>query len=119
VFAGFRTDATDILAAADLFVLPSLAEPAGLALLEAMCLERPVIATRAGGPLEIVSDGETGLLTSPADVPALAENIVRVLQFGELRQRLGSNGRTRFLAHYTAAKMACATAAFYTRIAQR
>src|SRR5690606_26049472 len=62
---GFRHDAHSIIAAADAFVLSSLAEPFGLVLLEAMSLGLPVIATRAGGPLEIVIDHETGLLVPP------------------------------------------------------
>jgi glycosyltransferase involved in cell wall biosynthesis len=118
IFAGYRTDATEILAAADLFVLPSLSEPAGLALLEAMCLEIPVIATGAGGPLEIVCDGESGLLAPPADAPALAACVISLLQSMELRRRLGGNGCARFLAFYTAAQMARATACLYQRIAE-
>ena len=60
--AGFRADAISLIRAADLFVLPSLAEPFGLVLIEAMSVGRPVIATRAGGPCEIVEDGVTGTL---------------------------------------------------------
>ena len=53
---GFRSDATSLISAGDLFVLPSVAEPFGLVLLEAMSLEKPVIATRTGGPVEIILD---------------------------------------------------------------
>ena len=72
---GFRSDALALMQAADVFVLPSLAEPFGLAILEAMALARPVIATCAGGPLEIVEDGATGLLVPPANPEALAQAI--------------------------------------------
>ncbi|MCL5945326.1 MAG: glycosyltransferase, partial [Planctomycetes bacterium] len=58
---GFRSDVSALMAACDIFVLPAPAEPFGLVLIEAMALGKPVIAAAAGGPLEIVADGETGL----------------------------------------------------------
>jgi glycosyltransferase involved in cell wall biosynthesis len=63
---GFRSDVIALINAADIFVLPSPAEPFGLVLLEAMALSKPVIATRAGGPLEIVVEEETGVLVPPS-----------------------------------------------------
>jgi len=110
---GFRADALALIAAADLFVLPSLAEPFGLALLEAMALGRPVIATRAGGPLEIVEAGVTGLLVPPASPGALAEAIRRLLSDPAAARHLGETGRARFAAKFTAERMARATLAVY------
>jgi glycosyltransferase involved in cell wall biosynthesis len=97
---GFRKDAHALIHAADIFVLPSLAEPFGLVILEAMALGRPVVATRAGGPLEIVTDGETGLLAQPADAPSLASALARLLQCPEEAARMGAAGRARFLERY-------------------
>ena len=113
---GFRPDALSIINAADLFVLPSLAEPFGLVLLEAMALSKPVIATRAGGPIEIVDDGVTGLLVSPSDQNALTDAIARLLGDLSSSKKLGDAGRERFIARYTADQMACATLELYHRV---
>ncbi len=110
---GFRADAPALMAAADVFVLPSLAEPFGLVLLEAMALGRPVIATRAGGPLEIVMDGETGFLVPPSSPAALAEALKRLITNPALARQMGENGQARFQAQFTVSKMAQATLAVY------
>ncbi len=115
---GFRADATALMAAADLFVLPSLAEPFGLVLLEAMALGRPVVATRAGGPLEIVVEGETGFLVPPSSPEALADAVKRLIAGPAAARRLGENGRTRFEQRFTAERMAQATLAVYAEISR-
>ena len=114
---GFRSDALAIIAAADLFVLPSLAEPFGLALLEAMALGKPVVATCAGGPLEIVEEGRTGLLVPPSSPDRLADAIGRLLSNLPEARRMGEAGLIRFQEHFTVARMAQATLAFYRRAA--
>ena len=115
---GFRADATSLMAAADIFVLPSLAEPFGLVLLEAMALGRPVVATRAGGPLEIVVDGETGFLVPPSSPDALAEAVKRLIADPAAGRRLGENGLARFEQRFTAARMAQATLTVYAQISR-
>ena len=77
--AGFCRDVLSLVNAADVFVLPSLAEPFGLVVIEAMSLAKPVVATRAGGPIEIIEHGLTGLLVPPANPAGLAEGINRLL----------------------------------------
>ena len=116
---GFRTDAPALMAAADVFVLPSLAEPFGLVLLEAMALGRPVVATRAGGPLEIVVDGETGFLVPPSSPDALADAVERLIADPAAAKGLGENGQARFGQSFTAARMAQATLAVYAEISGR
>jgi len=113
---GFRADAPALMAAADVFVLPSLAEPFGLVLLEAMALGRPVIATRAGGPLEIVVDGETGFLVPPSSPDALAGALQTLLEGPALARRMGENGQARYQAQFTAAKMSQAILAVYQAV---
>ena len=114
-FAGFREDARTAIAAADVFVLPSPAEPFGLVLLEAMALGKAVVAMNAGGPREIVVMGETGLLVPPDDPAALAEGLVRLLSAPGERQRLGDGGRRRYEEHFTTQRMADATRQVYER----
>jgi glycosyltransferase involved in cell wall biosynthesis len=110
---GYRADPLSIVDAGDLLVLPSLAEPFGLVLLEAMALGKPVIATNAGGPREIVRPGETGLLVPPANPDALAQAICSLLAAPEKALQMGAAGQERFQACYTRERMAQATAALY------
>jgi glycosyltransferase involved in cell wall biosynthesis len=113
---GFRTDVSALINAADVFVLPSSAEPFGLVLLEAMALRKPIVAIRAGGPAEIVLDLKTGLLTPPNDHHAFGEAICEVLSSATLRQRMGAQGYQRFQELYTAERMAEATGAVYQNV---
>ncbi len=115
-FTGFVPDALSAIGAANLLVLPSIAEPFGLVLLEAMALGRAVVATDAGGPREIVVNGETGLLVPPQDPAALAKAIVELLSEPDRAAAMGERGRTRFLEHYTAERMARNTLQVYRRV---
>lgn len=110
---GYRTDARDLICAADLFVLPSLAEPFGLVLLEAMAMGKPVVATRAGGPCEIVCENETGLLTPPGDSAAMANAIEQLLSDPHAACEMGRRGRARFVERFTADRMAQAMVDVY------
>ena len=93
---GFWPDARQVMAGLDVLALPSTApEPFGLVVLEAMASGKPVIATAAGGPLEIVGDGETGLLVPPRDPAALADAIERLVRDPDLRARMAAAGRRR------------------------
>jgi glycosyltransferase involved in cell wall biosynthesis len=94
-FLGFRKDAPDLMAAADLLVLPSLAEAFGLALTEALYLGTPVVATRVGGIPEIVEDGIDGVLVPPGDSATLANALAELLNDPEKRRRLAGAGRAR------------------------
>jgi glycosyltransferase involved in cell wall biosynthesis len=70
-------------------------EPFGRVLIEAMALARPLVAPREGGPLEIVVDGETGILVAPRDAAALAGALDRLVADPVLRRRMGAAGRAR------------------------
>ncbi len=102
---GFRNDVLSLIGACDLFVLPSLAEPFGLVLLEAMALRKPVIATNAGGPREIVVDGETGLLTPPANASAMAAAIRTLISDRGSIESMGARGYDRFQESFTSKRM--------------
>jgi glycosyltransferase involved in cell wall biosynthesis len=94
-FAGFRDDIPRLVAAADAFVLPSEREGLPIALLEAMALSRPVVATTVGGIPEVATDGEDAILVPPADPQALADGIVTLLNDASLRVRLGRAAEVR------------------------
>ncbi len=81
--------------AMDVYCIPSLSEALSVAGLEAMALERPLVATRVGGNPEAVIDGQNGLICAPADPEDLADKLLTVLQNEPLRTQFGLNGRKR------------------------
>jgi sugar transferase (PEP-CTERM/EpsH1 system associated) len=99
-FAGVRADVSEILAALDVFVLPSLWEGMPNAVLEAMAAGLPVVATAVGGTPEVVVDRVTGLLVPPQDPGALARAIERLLRDPGLRRTMGRAGRRRVERHF-------------------
>ena len=100
-WVGQRDDVQEILAALDLYVLPSLEESMPLSILEAMASGLPVVASAVGGIPECVVAGETGLLVPPRRSGPLAEAIVELLGDPARRQRLGEAGRRRVHAHFS------------------
>jgi len=92
-FVGRRTDVAEMLAAADLFVLPSLTEALPTGIIEAMAVGLPVVATDVGGIPEIVEHGNTGILIPPAAPLRLAEAIDRMFDSPRQRQAMGIAGR--------------------------
>ena len=94
-FLGMRTDVRDILAASDMFVLPSYREGMPRSIIEAMAMELPVIATNIRGSREEVVDGETGILVPVGDVNALSNAIIKLAKDSKLRKTMGKKGRER------------------------
>jgi glycosyltransferase involved in cell wall biosynthesis len=95
VFLGQRADVPALLAAADLFVLPSLFEGLPVSVLEAMAAERPVVATAIGGTDEAIASEESGLLVPPKDPAALASAIRRLQADAPFARRLAAAARAR------------------------
>lgn len=87
--------------ACEIFVMPSLDEGFGLAFAEAMAYGRPVVAARSGGAVEVVVEGETGLVVDYGNANQLAEAIISLLRSDELRLRLGQAGQQRATTMYT------------------
>ncbi len=92
-FLGNVPNLEEIVGASDLFLLPSEAESFGMAALEAMASEVPVIATRSGGLPEVVADGECGYLLAVGDIDAMAARAIEILSNPELQRSLGHAGR--------------------------
>jgi N-acetyl-alpha-D-glucosaminyl L-malate synthase BshA len=92
IFAGQVPDIADYLSVSDLLLMPSETESFGLAALEAMACETPVIATRMGGLPEVVLDGVTGCLVEVGDTRAMADRAVEILT-GEKWRGMGASGR--------------------------
>ncbi len=108
---GYRRDVPALLAAADVFALPSHFEGLPMSVIEAMLAGLPVVATTIRGPREQVVDGETGLLVPPATVAPLAEAMGRLARDAVLRARMGEAGRARALARYVEAAAVARTLA--------
>ena len=104
-FAGFQEAVYGVLAALAVYVHPALMEGFGIAVLEAMAMERAVVATVTGGLPEIVQNGETGLLVPPGDAGALAEAVVALLSDPARAAAMGKAGRARVGALFSHGSM--------------
>ncbi len=114
IFAGTRTDAAQLLSLMDVFVLPSSSrEGLGLAIIEAMACEKPVVATAVGGIPEVVLNGETGFLVPPRNPDALARAIGELLHNPQKAKEMGRRGRMRFEEKFTRKKMISEIEALY------
>jgi N-acetyl-alpha-D-glucosaminyl L-malate synthase BshA len=100
VFVGKQPKIVDYLSVADVLLLPSEQESFGLAALEAMACEVPVIASRVGGVPEVVEDGETGFLSEVGDVEKMANDAARLLAEPELRREMCQRARESAVSRY-------------------
>ena len=101
IFVGKQARIVDYLCASDVLLLPSEQESFGLAALEAMACEVPVIASRVGGLPEVVDDGETGFLSSVGDVDKMAEDVVKLLNDAEFRRAMAKAARKSAISRYS------------------
>ena len=102
---GYRSDIPALLAAADIFTLPSRFEGLPMSVIEAMLTGLPVVATNVRGPAEQVVDGVTGLSVPAGDAAALGAALGRLVRDPDLRARMGQAGRQRALDCYDEAKV--------------
>jgi glycosyltransferase involved in cell wall biosynthesis len=113
---GLRSDVTDLLASADLYVLPSLSEGLPLSLLEAMFAGCPIVATAVGDVPHALAAGEAGALVEPGDPPALAAAISRLLDDPTGARLLGQRAAQRAAAEYDVTQMVRRYAGLYERL---
>lgn len=99
-FLGHREDIPALMRAADVIISPSQMESFGMTIVEAMALGAPIVATKVGGPAEILTHGQTALLVPPEDPAALAKNIFRILINPQIGQALGRQARIEALRTY-------------------
>jgi glycosyltransferase involved in cell wall biosynthesis len=110
---GMVGDPRSLLWALDIFAMPSLQEGLGVAALEAMACGLPVVASAAGGLVDSVQNGVTGIHVPAGDAQALANAIARLAAHAELRAAMGQAGRNRALADFAMEEMARGTLALY------
>jgi glycosyltransferase involved in cell wall biosynthesis len=114
-FTGVRNDVPRLLGAMDVVTLPSISEACSMAIIEAMTLGKPVVATRAGGNVELVEDGVTGLLVERS-AAELAPAVVRLLSDVEERRRMGEAAAARAAHLFTARTMVTQMESVYQRV---
>ena len=102
---GAQEEVLPLLSIADVFLLPSSLESFGLAALEAMACEVPVVASRVGGLPEVVEHGVTGYLLDPEDVAGMASAAVELLRDPTRRCAMGKAARQRVIDRFSAEKV--------------
>jgi glycosyltransferase involved in cell wall biosynthesis len=115
VFLGQRQDVPDLLAAAELFILPSHFEGLPLVILEAMAMGLAIVATRIGGTIEALGQ-DYPWLSEPGDTAGLAALVSKALENEEARCRLGKRNEARFEAEFQASRMARETVHLYSTL---
>jgi glycosyltransferase involved in cell wall biosynthesis len=110
---GLRSDVSAVLAAADIFALPSLSEGLPLALIEAMFAGRPIVASNVGEVAAALADGQAGVLVEPANAPALAVALDALLQDPARAKSLGDHAARRAIDCYELNGMVCRYARLY------
>lgn len=115
-FVGKQPKIADYLSAADVLLLPSEQESFGLAALEAMACEVPVIASRVGGIPEVITDGETGYLSEVGEVEKMSADAARLLMDEGLRHEMGRRAREAAISRYSTDLVIPQYINFYERI---
>jgi L-malate glycosyltransferase len=116
VFLGKHTSVDELLACADLFLLPSESESFGLAALEAMACGVPVVASRVGGVPEVMVDGETGSLLGVGDVEGMGDAAVAILGDADRWERLSRQARARAVEEFDVDRVVPVYESFYREV---
>jgi glycosyltransferase involved in cell wall biosynthesis len=117
-FLGHRDDIPELLAAADVFVFPSLYEGLGGAVIEAMALGLPVIASDLPALREVIENDRSGLLVPPRSPEAIAEALTTVLNDPDRARAMGTRGREIFTERFTLERSALRMLALYRSLAR-
>ncbi|MBN1869449.1 MAG: lipopolysaccharide heptosyltransferase II [Candidatus Omnitrophica bacterium] len=116
-FLGNRQDIPQILAKTDILVLSTVTQEAfGRVILEAQASGVPVVATKVGGVVDIIDDGQTGLLVLPKDTDAMADAVIRVAKDRNLARQLVARAKEKLKNNFTLEHMASATISVYQEL---
>jgi len=116
VFLGWRRDAMKLMAAIDVVVQPTLHEAFSQAMIEALWMKRPLIITEVSGAVDIIRNGENGILVPKEDPKALTSAVLRLACDQGLRERLGRNGHAFVNESLTASKVVRCYEALYSQV---
>jgi glycosyltransferase involved in cell wall biosynthesis len=116
LLTGLRRDAAHMLAAMDVFVLTSLWEGLPRVIPQAMLMGLPVVANRADGTVEAITDGRTGFLCDPGDIDQMCERISDLIEHPEDRLSMGRLGREYARREYDLRQMISQIEALYTEL---
>lgn len=117
VFTGWQADPRALLSQMDVSVCPSLSpEPFGLVLLESMAMGVPVVASQHGGPLDIIDDGNDGLLFQPGDAHELARRILQILGNRDFARRLATRARKKVRSCFALERIVARLEETYVRV---
>ena len=119
LFTGFQMDVSEIIATFDVAVLPSFFEGMGRVILEAMAMERPVVASRVGGIPDLIEQDLNGLLVRPGDVKELADALEKLLNDKRLARKMGREGRKRIKEQFSAHAMVQSIEKVYRELLSR
>ena len=117
-FLGYRSDMPRVISALDVYVLSSLWEGLPLALLEALAMGKPVVATRVGGNPEVVDNGVNGFIVPPRDASALAQALLKTCRDDAFRRNVRDVNRTRFETQFSLQAMVSAHEKLYVEVAR-
>ena len=115
---GEQDQVVPLLSVSDLFLLPSAQESFGLAALEAMACQVPVVASRVGGLPEVVEEGVSGFLRAPDDLDGMAAAAVSLLTDAALHERCAQAGLDRVRRHFCAGRVVPQYEAYYQEVIQ-
>jgi N-acetyl-alpha-D-glucosaminyl L-malate synthase BshA len=118
-FVGKQPNIVDYLCASDVLLLPSEQESFGLAALEAMAVQVPVVASRVGGLPELIDDGETGFLSPVGNTDKMADDAVRLLKDAKYRKEMGKRARASAIERYSTYKIIPKYIEFYESVLAR
>ena len=117
IFTGLRNDVPRLMAALDVVVhASSQPEPFGLVVIEGMAAGKPVVATAAGGVLDIIEDGVNGLLVPCKDSKAMARAIIKILSDRDKAEQIGNAARQRIFEKFTVRHQVTAVQNLYDSI---
>jgi len=116
IFAGYRSDVRDVLAALDIVVIPSVLEGFPMITLEAMAMAKPIVAAKIDGITEQITDGINGILIPPKDSSAIAQAIIRLINDRESGKKLGLAARKKVEQEFSVEKMVSETEKVYSSL---